>query len=65
MREKIEERRAELQREFTTGQQALMQMDQQRAEMRQTLLRISGAIQMCDELLNTAPAEQPPELEPD
>lgn len=51
MREAIEARLEELRKEFQTGQQMLTQMDQQRTSLDQTLHRISGAIQVCEELL--------------
>ena len=51
MNERIAERRAELQQELERGQSMLAQLDQQRANLGDTLLRISGAIQICEELL--------------
>ena len=47
----MKERLAELKAEFEKGQQHLQLLDQQRAEIRDTLLRISGAIQVLEELL--------------
>ena len=47
----MKERLAELKAEFEKGQQHLQMLDQQRAEARDTLLRISGAIQVLEELL--------------
>ena len=47
----MKERLAELRLEFEKGQQHLQMLDQQRAEVRDTLLRISGAIQVLEELL--------------
>lgn len=47
----MKERLAELKAEFEKGQQHLQRLDQQRAEVRDTLLRISGAIQVLEELL--------------
>ena len=47
----MEERLNELKAEFEKGQQHLQTLDQQRAELRDTLLRISGAIQVLEELL--------------
>lgn len=54
MREQIQRRRAELLKEQERGTAMLAQMDKERAELEQTLLRISGAIQALGELL-TAP----------
>jgi prefoldin subunit 5 len=45
-----------LREEYAKGQQQLAMLDQKRAEVRDTLLRISGAIQVLEEL--TA-ADQP------
>jgi prefoldin subunit 5 len=47
----MQERLAELRAEFEKGQQQLHMLDQQRTELRDTLLRISGAIQVLEELL--------------
>lgn len=47
----MKERLAELKADFERGQQHLQVLDQQRAELRDTLLRISGAIQVLEELL--------------
>lgn len=51
MREQIEARLATLRSEFETGRAMLVELDQKRANLDQTLLRISGAIQICEELL--------------
>ncbi len=48
----MEERLLELQREFKTGEAQLEELDRQRARLRDTLLRISGAIQVLEELLS-------------
>ena len=56
MREQIEERLAELRSEFETGQKMLAELDQKRTSLEQTLLRISGAVQVLEEMLA---AEQP------
>jgi len=47
----MNERLAELRREYEHGQQQLVMLDRQRQEVRDTLLRISGAIQVLEELL--------------
>ena len=47
----MRERLAELKADFERGQQRLQLLDQQRVELRDTLLRISGAIQVLEELL--------------
>ena len=50
MRERIEARRAQLQTEYDRGQTMLQQMDRERAQLEQTLLRIAGALQVLGEL---------------
>lgn len=49
MQEKLQKRLEELKQEFEKGQQQLDTLDKQRAELRDTLLRISGAIQVLGE----------------
>ncbi|HJQ29585.1 MAG TPA: hypothetical protein VJ827_09595 [Rubrobacter sp.] len=51
MRERLEQRLAELRTEFESGQQTLDQLETQATTVRQTLLRISGAIQVLEEEL--------------
>jgi uncharacterized protein (DUF3084 family) len=51
MRERLEQRLAELRAEFERGQQTLDQLETQATTVRQTLLRISGAIQVLEEEL--------------
>jgi hypothetical protein len=55
----MKERLAELKAEFEKGQQRLQMLDLQRAEVRDTLLRISGAIQVLEELLNQESERSP------
>jgi uncharacterized coiled-coil protein SlyX len=57
MRERLEERLQELKTEFGKGEQTLKELEEQAAAVRQTLLRISGAIQVLEEELGEA--EQP------
>ena len=56
MREQLEARRAELQQEYERGVAMLQQMDRDREALTQTLLRISGALQLAGEML-AQPAE--------
>ena len=57
MREQVEQRVSELRAELQKGQQMLAELEAKEAELRQTLLRISGAIQVLEELLtDTSPA---------
>ena len=56
----IERRLDELRREVATGEQRLEQLDRECAEVRATLLRISGAIQVLEELhAETTPVGPP------
>ncbi len=48
----MEKRLQELRSEFKTGEAQLEELDRRRAQLRDTLLRISGAIQVLEELLN-------------
>jgi prefoldin subunit 5 len=54
MQEQLERRVGELKAEREKGQQVLAELEAQQAELRQTLLRISGAIQVLEELLADA-----------
>jgi prefoldin subunit 5 len=47
----IEKRLEELRREFQTGRELLEKLDQERTQAHETLLRISGAIQVLEELV--------------
>lgn len=51
MREQLEKRLAELKSEFELGQARLNELEAQAANIRNTLVRISGAIQVLEELL--------------
>ena len=57
MRERLEKRLQKLKAEFGNGEQTLKELEEQAAAVRQTLLRISGAIQVLEEELGEA--EQP------
>lgn len=46
-----EQRLAELKAEFEAGQQMLAELEAKRANLEKTLLRISGAMQVLEELL--------------
>jgi hypothetical protein len=52
MREQLQHRLAELKKDFLTGQARLQELESQQALLRETLLRISGAIQVIEEMLN-------------
>jgi hypothetical protein len=51
MRGQLEQRLQQLKAEFETGQTMLTDLEQKRATLQQTLLRISGAIQVLEEML--------------
>jgi predicted nuclease with TOPRIM domain len=51
VQEHLQQRLNELKKEFELGQNRLQEMDRQQAHVRETLLRISGAIQVLEELL--------------
>jgi len=54
MRDRLQQLKHELQK----GEQEMQRLDRQRQEMRDTMLRIAGAIQVLQELLTeTAPLE--------
>lgn len=57
MKNIIEQRMMELQAEYQNGQARLNQLDQERARVVDTVLRISGAMQVLGELLQ---AQQEP-----
>jgi len=58
VREQLEQRRAQLEAEHAPGTRMRAEMQQQVAQLEQTLLRISGAIQLCNEVLTQPAAEQ-------
>jgi hypothetical protein len=51
MRQKLEQRLQALKVEFETGQKMLADLEAKQASVRETLLRISGAIQVLEEAL--------------
>jgi predicted nuclease with TOPRIM domain len=51
LREQLRRRLEELKKEFETGQARLQELEMQEARLRETLLRISGAIQVLEETL--------------
>ena len=61
MQQQIQSRIAVLKSEFETGQTKLRELELQQSRVRETLLRISGAIQVLEEMLASDKAdEQPP-----
>lgn len=57
MREQLKRRLAELKAEFGTGQKVLGELEAKQANTRDSLLRISGAIQVLEEELALAEQE--------
>ena len=51
MRQRLETRLRALKAEFATGQQHLAGLEEDMRRLRETLLRISGAIQVLEEML--------------
>ena len=58
MREQIQIRQEELKKEFEIGQTQLQETDRRQALLRETLLRISGAIQVLEETLGSGKDQQ-------
>jgi hypothetical protein len=63
MEQQLEKRLAELKSEFEAGQKMLADMDAKRKELEDTMLRISGAIQVIEEMLASRPAQDGPKPE--
>lgn len=55
MQEQLKKRITELEAEYRAGQEMLADIEAKRADLQQTLLRISGAIQVLRELLGAEP----------
>ncbi|WP_348242448.1 hypothetical protein [Leptolyngbya sp. DQ-M1] len=53
MREKMEQRLQQLRNEYETGQKMLVDLEAKQLNLRETLLRIDGAIQVLEEVLET------------
>ena len=49
MKEKLQERLGQLQDEYKKGQEMMEELDQKKANLAKTLLRIEGAIQVLEE----------------
>ncbi len=57
MREQLQRRLEELKKEFTAGRARATELEQQQTTLHQTLLRISGAIQVLEEELKVAQSQ--------
>jgi chromosome segregation ATPase len=55
MKEQLEERLKNLKQEFESGEKMLQELEMKRTNLQQTLLRISGAIQVLEEVLASDP----------
>jgi hypothetical protein len=55
MRDQLSERLTQLRAEFESGQKVLRDLEIRQQEVRDTLLRIGGAIQVLEEVLKEAP----------
>ena len=58
MQDHIKSRLEALRSEWARGQEYLQQLEQEAEQTRQTMLRISGAIQVLEELLQQAQAKE-------
>ncbi|MBE5228183.1 MAG: hypothetical protein ACKPGT_06590 [Microcystis sp.] len=58
MKEQIQERIEQLKAEYESGQKMLADLETQESNLRTTMLRISGAIQVLEELLAKAEEEE-------
>jgi predicted nuclease with TOPRIM domain len=59
MKKQLQQRLQDLRAEFESGQKVLAELEAKQTNVRETLLRISGAIQVLEEALS-----EDPELEP-
>jgi predicted nuclease with TOPRIM domain len=57
MKEKLQRRLQNLKSEFEEGQKILAELEAKQASLRETLLRISGAIQVLEEVLSEVSEE--------
>lgn len=61
IQEQLQQRIQSLKIEYETGQKMLADLEAKQANLRDTLLRISGAIQVLEETLNESLEEPAPE----
>ncbi len=59
MEDQVKARLAQLRDEFEKGQAMLRETELKQAQLAETLMRISGAIQVLEELTGERPAEPP------
>ena len=60
MQQQIQSRLEVLKSEFETGQAKLRDLEMQQSRLRETLLRISGAIQVLEEMLQPVKPDEEP-----
>ena len=58
MKQKLEQRLTSLKSEFETGQKLLSELEAKQSNLRETLLRIAGAIQVLEEELAEAEKQE-------
>lgn len=58
MKTQVQQRLSQLKSEFEKGQRRLQELENETASLKQTLLRISGAIQVLEELESEADVSQ-------
>lgn len=58
MKEKLQKRLAELKQEYESGQKMMTELETKQNNLRDTLLRISGAIQILEEELSEDTEEE-------
>ena len=58
MKEQLQERIDQLTEEYRNGEKMLADLDQRRAELQATMLRISGALQVLQEILGPTVADE-------
>ncbi len=63
MKEQLEQRLEALKAEYEAGQKMLADLEARQATLRETLLRIAGAVQVLEEELGR-PEEPPPDAAP-
>ena len=61
MQEQMQERLKQLKAEYESGQKVLQELEAKRDNVMQTMLRISGAIQVLEEMLQKETAQVPAE----
>lgn len=63
MHTQIEQRLQQLKAEFEAGQQMLAELEAKQRTLRDTMLRISGAMQVLEEMLAAPAVERPDNVE--